>query len=1229
MDWSLLSLLPLVVSIALFFVAFRAHERFWTLGFFGWQKVYAGLVFYLFSGLLGVAWFWISRTAPGASILSFMFAGMLTLGAGGVALVLAGSIERLRELSAERSRLEDIRAGFDLFDSLREIIAQPYAFLEVLDYALKEMVRAAGADSGGLWLYNPSKSEWVLTGWANLSEKLRQQTESVKGSGTGFDRLAATHKARLFTGTDKIRVFFPEWDAEGYQSILGLPLASGAIGSAGRQVLGAIVLADRSGTRFDDDRARRLYAASDYVAAVIAEGRIIRQLDSARNQLDAAYAELARERDEARRMKEAAAAELEAFRRQSEEETAGIRSRSAAEIEQVKSETAAQMNAMRFDLEKRLAAETEKVEQLRQRWEEARTAVAGLESRLASERAAWESRLEQVRHEAQTEREAARAREQQLVNQHQEATIITERRNAELEQKLTNERRTHSETANTLKSARETVAEREAEVREVQRLLNEERRNLAALDSELQSTRRQAEENLAAYEDARTTIAVREAELRQVKESGATERDRSAEELRVANERFARLQAELVAERETIASQTAMLAASADRITALESDLSDARDAHAATLTEMTTQLEDVERVAQVHGRSLEREIASLEFLVEDRDLQIVARYEAERDAIAEAARAREVLAAERRAAAEALGALEQEVQAERERRGSLLQEIDSLRASLAQMEERHQHELSEERIAHRRGVHQVEFRAAAARERLAQMLATPDSHERLTLALKALAGRLPGPACVYLWRRAENGRPEMVAWLDPQQHIQNGERLSPWFFESETIPAEGPTALLDGEAWHQMTVRHHDEHRQGWQQHWGAEHSPSWAAAWPWGASARESNGWVSAFGFSAVAPADSHIEEAAAWTELVAATLLGMTSGPVEPESPVDPVMETDVPEEAMIQSEAAIEEMFAETLMPSEFHPEPAVEDAVAGHDAMPEPSDIPDTAPVYSELHNVIIDWAAGQTEDALRLDLTAPPGLAVYPPVAGWLRSTLERGRSQCRIGEQNPAEFIVSTMRKNGHVVLRFLRSSEKAADQSAAISAVEDSDLCMNSSGADSPEVPPVSGRWLLHDGSRVGMELRFDVPPAESEPADHLPESEISDEDIAPCVLIIEPQIEMAELLAGMLDSLGYDSVHTMVGLSDFDVEPEFDLAVIDASHDSHDPWEPARQLREEHPDIPILLLIGAETNDLPDELPCDRLLRIPFQIEELQESIESLLAVEFWHHGDHSAS
>lgn len=423
-----------LVCVFLLVYAFRSHERHWSLGFLGWRKVYTGLGVALAGALTWSLGQWLAGTAnnPSLGIALPIFAGLMV--ALGLWLVVAGSMERLRDLAEERRRLEEVRAGFDLYDTLREVVSGPYTFLEVLEFALKEMVRAAGVTSGGLWLYNPSAREWILTGAANMSQNFRRQIETVRGSGTGFDRLARLYKAHVFSRSDEIRLFFPEWEAEGIQSVLGLPLVTGTPGSSEKRLLGVIILADSSESRFDDDRARRLHAAADYVAAVIAEGRLQRQLESSALQMEAVKTAHERElesmRAQARSLEDRmvderraweaevvsrsdqANAELAEARRKYEEQIAGLNREHAeiaarqrnehnagrleleSELTRVRDESAQSQTAAAHQVDITVA----RLEELRRSSEEEkRRMTEESQSRISAERTRYDQALAQIR----------------------------------------------------------------------------------------------------------------------------------------------------------------------------------------------------------------------------------------------------------------------------------------------------------------------------------------------------------------------------------------------------------------------------------------------------------------------------------------------------------------------------------------------------------------------------------------------------------------------------------------------------------------------------------------------------------------------------------------------------------------------------------------------------------------------------------------------------------------
>ena len=418
-----------LVCVVLLVYAFRSHERHWSLGFLGWRKVYTGLGVSLAGAIIWALGQWLSGTAenPGLATALPIVAGVMV--AIGLALVVAGSMERLRDLAEERRRLEEVRAGFDLYDTLREVVSGPYTFLEVLEFALKEMVRASGVTSGGLWLYNPSGREWILTGAAGMSQNFRHQVETVRGTGTGFDRLARLHKAHVFSRSEEIRLFFPEWEAEGIQSVLGLPLITGTPGSSEKRLLGVIILADSSEARFDDDRARRLHAAADYVAAVIAEGRLQRQLESSSQQLEALSSSHERDLESLRDQMRAADARIIDERRGWETETTSRRAEAADNL------TAAQHQ---------VDVVVARLEELRRASEEERRRmVEEAQTRINSERARYDQALAEIRTlEAAQQLLTARIEEQRKAQEGERHSL--ERKIEALDAQIVRERQSAS-----------------------------------------------------------------------------------------------------------------------------------------------------------------------------------------------------------------------------------------------------------------------------------------------------------------------------------------------------------------------------------------------------------------------------------------------------------------------------------------------------------------------------------------------------------------------------------------------------------------------------------------------------------------------------------------------------------------------------------------------------------------------------------------------------------------
>jgi len=398
------ALLHAAIAVVLIVVAFRSHERFWSLGFVGWRKVYAGLSLYLIGALLNV---WLSLSATVTDLPAGLIAGLgLFLSVAGIGLVLAGSIERLHDLAAERQRLEDVRAGFDLFDTLREVIGGPYSFLEILEYSLKEIVRGANVESGGLWLHNPAEKEWVLTGVAGMSQSFRQQVESIRGSGTGFQRLAHLREAHTFKRAEEIRLFFPEWEAEGYRSVIGLPLVTVTPGQSERRLLGVIVLADHLPERFDEERGRRLHAAADYVAAVIAEARLHRELDGQKRRAEESIAALEARLNESQSGLAESQAVTARQLQQWESERADLTKRHGEELEAQRTGAEDSRRRQQTEWEQALTAERGVVEEARALLKQSEERIATLQEQLADRERTWEQQRRTLADDAESKRRA-------------------------------------------------------------------------------------------------------------------------------------------------------------------------------------------------------------------------------------------------------------------------------------------------------------------------------------------------------------------------------------------------------------------------------------------------------------------------------------------------------------------------------------------------------------------------------------------------------------------------------------------------------------------------------------------------------------------------------------------------------------------------------------------------------------------------------------------------------
>ena len=276
-----LKLVPLAVSLILFILAFRVHERFWTLGFSGWKKLYLGLAAIVLGTLSGVIFEFAEprkwQEALGWPV-DWALLGVLT--SAGAALVFWSSVERLALAAREREDLRVRREAFELFESIRDAALGQYSFLEVLNFSLKEILRSVDGDAGGIWLAHPSRGDYIMACTSGFALPLQQTLEAVDRIHPGFSRLAVSDAPREITGADTLRHWFPELLAHGarYNSLLGVPLSTKRAGASRHESLGLLIICSRERTLLGQADLKLIGSAVAFLAATIAEGRAYRMV---------------------------------------------------------------------------------------------------------------------------------------------------------------------------------------------------------------------------------------------------------------------------------------------------------------------------------------------------------------------------------------------------------------------------------------------------------------------------------------------------------------------------------------------------------------------------------------------------------------------------------------------------------------------------------------------------------------------------------------------------------------------------------------------------------------------------------------------------------------------------------------------------------------------------------------------------------------------------------------
>ena len=115
---------------------------------------------------------------------------------------------------------------------------------------------------------------------------------------------------------------------------------------------------------------------------------------------------------------------------------------------------------------------------------------------------------------------------------------------------------------------------------------------------------------------------------------------------------------------------------------------------------------------------------------------------------------------------------------------------------------------------------------------------------------------------------------------------------------------------------------------------------------------------------------------------------------------------------------------------------------------------------------------------------------------------------------------------------------------------------------------------------------------------------------------------ILVVDDDQQLRDLLVDTLQTVGYDSLGVADGLRALDKlrAGDIDLVISDISMPKMDGIELAGRMRQEYPDIGILLITGVATAETERQAKrdnlCDGYLAKPFRIDRIEGMIESVL-------------
>lgn len=197
MDLILFGLVGLA-ALVLWVRVLALQDRYAALGLSGWGKLQIGLALFV-----GGALYIILQRALGLTELLTLFGlpigllGVASAWAVGLFLIFSSPVRWLSALRARQEQTATREDELSLLESIREAAWQPYTLVEILQYALKEMLRFSGVEAGIIFVANLTRKELILAAASGLSREQMKRFEKIALGGDLFSRSFTNRKPVL------------------------------------------------------------------------------------------------------------------------------------------------------------------------------------------------------------------------------------------------------------------------------------------------------------------------------------------------------------------------------------------------------------------------------------------------------------------------------------------------------------------------------------------------------------------------------------------------------------------------------------------------------------------------------------------------------------------------------------------------------------------------------------------------------------------------------------------------------------------------------------------------------------------------------------------------------------------------------------------------------------------------------------------------------------------------